>query len=306
MSYPPLLESIIAESCARFSQMLDDLPSTLAARSRAWVDSFTGGRTLSDVLQAPVSFPIALLPWWLEESLVGEADAEFQRELVYSAIAAYLSIRLHDDVMDREERADPALLPLAAVLYQEHILTFQSHFPAGSPFWNQLRAIWADSAAVTVQDADASVISEATFREASGRKCAAASVQLAAVCARRERLDLLAPWMSFVDALSRWHQFRHDLFDWHKDLTRGASTFILSQAARRKYTQETIEGWIFREGVSWARGYLKRLHGECMATARALGSLPLVEYIEERERAAEDRLAGLEAGIAAARSLFGE
>jgi len=304
MIYSPSLRRIIEESCERLDHRLDLLHPYLASRAQRWLQALTGGRRLSDSVQAPDSFPMVLLVSWLEESLEGAADREFQLGMAYSCITAYLFIRIHDNVMDGDVLADPGLLPLAGVLHQEFQSTLAAVFPPDSEFWNVFRAAWDESAFVTVYDADAKDLTEEDFLQVSGRKCSAVAIQLAAVCFRLHRREALEPWRAFLDALSVWHQFDRDLWDWNKDQAKGTTTYFLSEARRRKKPGETVDGWVYREGFSWGRVYLGRLTARLRGLSVPLQSRSVGEYIEERERSQQARFDRVERGLSAARLLF--
>ena len=304
MTYPPRLQQIIEESCERLDHRLGLLHPYLARRAHQWLNTLTGGHRLSDSVQDPDSFPMVLLVSWLEESLAGAADREFQIVMAYSCITAYLFIRIHDNVMDGDVLADPRLLPLAGVLHQEFQSSLAAVFPSDSEFWGVFRATWDESAFVTVYDADAKDLTEEDFLQVSGRKCSAVAIQLAAVCFRFHRREALEPWRAFLDALSVWHQFDRDLWDWNGDQAKGTTTFFLSEARRRKKPGETVDGWVYREGFSWGRVYLGRLTARLRGLALPLQSRSVGEYIDERERSQQDRFDRVERGLSAARLLF--
>ena len=305
MTYSPRLQDIIAESCERLDHRLDLLHPYLARRAHAWLQALTGGHSLSDSVQAPDSFPMVLLVSWLEESLAGAVDREFQLVMAYSCITAYLFIRIHDNVMDGDVLADSRLLPLAGVLHQEFQSSLAEVFPSDSEFWDVFRTTWDESAFVTVYDADAVDLTEEEFLQISGRKCAAVAIQLAAVCFRYHRREALPPWRAFIDVLSAWHQFDRDLWDWNKDQAQGTTTFFLSEARRRRKAGETVDGWVYREGFSWGRVYSSRLATRLRGLALPLHCLSVDEYIEERERSQQDRFDRVERGLSSARSLLG-
>ena len=302
--YPAELHTLILGASDRLYARFEALPPYLAGRSRRWLDTFTKGHRLEVAVEAPLSFPLVLVPWWAEEAL-GGPDAGFQADLVYSAVAMYLFIRLLDDVMDDDGTADPQLLPLAGVLHQEMQSAFQALFPVGSPFWGHFRRLWDQSAAVTVWDADALNISEDEFLGTAGLKCVAAGIQVGAVCLRAGRPEAMTPWQALVEALSVWHQFGHDLFDWKKDQESGLTTYFLCEAQRRRQPEETVDGWVFREGFAWGREYLTGLTRKLRRAAEPLGSPGLDAYLDHRVALQNQRFEELEKGLALARSLFG-
>jgi len=310
MVYPPALSAIIGRASDRVYARLASLPAYLAQRSRAWLDTFTQGHSLGAALQAPQSFPLVLPVWWAEESFAAAAghpgpDVGFQEDLVYSSLQAYLFVRLLDDVMDADADADPKLLPLAGVLHQEFQSTLARWFPEASPFWTFFRRLWDESASVTVQDADAASLTEAEFLAISGRKCLGAAIQVGAVCFHYGRTDVLEPWTHLVEALSVWHQFGHDLFDWKKDQEAGLATFYLAEADRQRAEGESVDGWVYRQGFAWGRGYRNALTQGLRDRAADLGSPGLVAYLDGRQELDDQRFETIESGLALARALFG-
>jgi hypothetical protein len=305
MTYPPALEASIRRAAARLNARLGGLPPTLASRATAWVDAFTKGHGLATAVMAPASFPMMLALWWAREAVDPNPEPAWVDDLVYSAFPAYLFIRLIDDVMDGDAGADPKLLPLAGVFHQEFQSALARWFPADAPFWAEFIRLWDESAAVTVEDASAASLTEAEFRAVSGRKCLAAGIQVAAVFHRAGQTHRLAGWLALVDELSLWHQFGHDLFDWKKDLDHGTVTWFLSEARRRKDETESVEGWVFRQGMAWGRSERDRLTQGLADRALALGIPGLAVYLAEKQALDRERFEAVEAGLAAARKLFG-
>jgi len=85
----------------------------------------------------PRSFPILLLPWWLEKTLHPCPDAAFQLDLVRSTINGYYYIRLIDNLMDGHATVELKLLPASFLLYAipDGIPT---SFPPNHAFWDLL------------------------------------------------------------------------------------------------------------------------------------------------------------------------
>jgi hypothetical protein len=305
MTFDPALVASVARAAERFDARLGTLPPSLGRRARDWVTAFTKGHGLAVAVLAPASFPMVPLLWWAETSLHPDPDPVWVDDLVYSVIPAYLFIRLLDDVIDGDAGANPKLLPLAGVFHQEFQSTLARWFPSDSTFWADFTRLWDESASVTVEDATVESLTGADFRSVSGRKCLAAGIQVAAVFHRAERRDLVAPWLSLVDELSRWHQFGHDLFDWKKDLDHGTVTWFLSEARRRVVEGESVEGWVFREGFAWGREERGRLTSGLLARADDFRLPDLREYLLFKKGLDQERFDQVEAGLAAARALFG-
>ena len=105
---------------------------------------------------------------------------------------------------------------------------------------------------------------------------------MAAVAFRYQCADLLGGWLDCYDRFARAHEMLDDFCDWHEDLAGGRSSFLLSEAARRKRPEETLHAYMLRKGL--AIGYAKMETWLCEASdiARGLHSELLNQFLEYR------------------------
>jgi hypothetical protein len=298
--YDPELLRLTDAALDRLRRGLADAAPTLSARAADWMLSLTSGRPAARYFTDPDAFPLLLLPWWLEEQMRGSVDRDFQGDLVYSSISGYYFVRLVDDLMDGRRPEPPQVIPAMLVLHAEFQYAFQSYFPADHAFWSDFFAASYEAAETAAADAAVREIDRAEFLAVSSRKVAGVKVPLAAVCHRYGGVDLMEPWTRLVVVLGRWHQMRNDIFDWRRDLEAGATTYFLSEAARRVGAGGSIHGWVLGEGLAWGMAELELWMDELLTVADAeLESAPLVAYLRQRRRRLDEQWHGLRESLAA-------
>jgi len=258
-----------------------DLPR-MAAGIQTWMKALAGSEEPADYFLHPVAFPLMLLPWWLERQLRGQADPDFQSDLVLSNASLYYYVRLVDNVMDGHATVEPKLLPAAGYFVERFHGLYQDHFENGHPFWDYFRRTWAEFCDVTAADGQLSDIDRQTFTDLVGRKVCAAKIGVAAVCHRHARRDLLPLWDEWIDVFGCWHLFREDMFDWQQDLNLGAVTYFLSEARRQKAAGEAEVGWLARAGLDWGFAQLDGWLGHLRRMTFA--SPEVFSYLQFREK----------------------
>jgi hypothetical protein len=297
--YPAELRAIVEDAIARFERRLTAAAPVLAGQTLAWVRALRADGSPTTYLTGPRAFPILLLPWWLEASLASRPDPALQADLVDAAIAGYLFVRMIDDLMDDDRDVPPAAVPALIVLHTEFQSVFARRFAADHPFWAEFRRASFAAAETASADATLEQVGRAEFERIAARKVAGAMIPIAAVCHAHGRADVLPAWADLVDRLGRWHQMRDDTLDWSRDELHGRTTYVLSEAARRRPGRPAIE-WIVEGGLGWAQDELDRRMDDAMAIARSLGSPDLVRYLEGRRADVDGQwaeMAAITAGI---------
>jgi hypothetical protein len=298
--YDPELSRIIDAAFARLYASMAEAAPFMAPQVFAWMrDVGSDIVEPADRFKHPDSFPMLLLPWWLEGTLRPAPDPSFQEDLVFSTLNGYLFIRLIDNVMDGHATVEPRLLPALGFFHTQFQAPYQRYFGCGHPFWTFFRGVWFASADVTVRDASLADIDGEQFVRAAAHKTCAARIPLAAVCYRLGRPDLIAPWSQFVDLFGCWHQMLNDLFDWRRDMEHRTQTYFLSEAARRRDPAEPVAEWVMREGFDWGMGALQGWMAELQALAAGLGSPPLAAYLATRQAMLLERREKVAAGLQA-------
>jgi hypothetical protein len=279
------LENIVAVALERIRTGLERGTPVMAQRVPGWMESLWPGHQLEEYWTHPVGFPLLLAPWWLEQTLRGKIDPPFQLELIYSSINMYYQLRLTDNVMDGDVPTDRTLLPALGFFHTEFQRPYHRYFSYEHPFWDYFTKVWFHSAEVTMLDGSMSEFDSAQFREISGQKTCAATIPLGAVCYRYDRADVLPAWSRFLELYGWWSQMLNDTFDWLKDSQNNAGTFFLSEAQRRKYSDESVTGWVIREGFGWAMETLETWMYELRALSRDLQSPAVMEHLDMRAAA---------------------
>ncbi|MEW5957939.1 MAG: hypothetical protein AB1801_09465 [Chloroflexota bacterium] len=281
--YDPALSTLISAAVLRLQSELAQAAPLMAQPVEDWIRQLSAPREPGDYFKHPLAFPALLLPWWLEQTLADAPDPALQADLIYSTINGYYYIRLIDNLMDGQATVELKLLPALGFFHTQFQLAYQRYFEAGHPFWNLFQAVWFQSAEAAWHDAALLEIDEVQFEQIAAQKVCAAKIPLAAVCYRRSRVDLIEPWSNFVDRLGCWHQMLNDLLGWHRDFSRGAVTYFLSEAGRRRSPDEPLAGWVAGEGYSWALSKLDTWMSALQQATLELGSPDLVNYLETRQ-----------------------
>lgn len=282
--YDQALKTLIASAFTRLRSELEAAAPHLAGPPLAWMSRLAGSTRPQAYFTHPESFPVLLLPWWLEKTLRPTPDAGFQADLVYSTINGYYCIRLIDNVMDRHPPGDAALLPAAGFFHLHFQRPYQRYFPFHHPFGTLFAAESSRFSDTIAREARLRRVGRRAFLTIAAHKVSPMRIPIAAVCFRNGRRDLIRPWWALCDTLGRFAQMMDDVFDWHVDLAdRGATTYFLCEAAGRKRWNESIEAWILRDGFHWGVAAVRRRLAEVRARSRALGSSELERYLARRE-----------------------
>jgi hypothetical protein len=176
---------------------------------------------------------------------------QFQHDLVYSSVNGYYFIRMLDNVMDGHGTAEKELLAMSAFFHLEFQSTYQRYFEARHPFWTSFQKYWLQAADAVSRETQVRQMDFRGFQEIAVNKLAAGKIPLTAVHYELKQRTNLGGWLAFFDRLAEWWQFADDLMDWHRDYSRGACTYLLCEATRRKQAAESVHDWIVREGFQW-------------------------------------------------------
>lgn len=298
------VDAWISAAFARLAARLAPTPH-LDARVTAWLRRLSPTDDPADYFRQPRLCPILTLPAWVEESLTGAPDETFQPDLVYSTIAGYCHIRLLDDVMDGDAAADVALLPASGFFHAEFTGIYARHFAPQHLFWESFERLWFGAAEAALADAELSSVTLEQFRVVSAQKLSPAKIPIAAVCLRHGRSDALPAWSGVAEALGEVAQLTDDVLDWREDLARGAATYFLTEAERRRGAGESATAWILREGFDWGVAQLHDRYGALHRQAADLGSTGLARHLAVHEGRLADTAAALGPGFRALATLAG-
>ena len=281
--YDSRLSHIITTSIIRLHTEMVQTAPFMAQQVEQWIKHLSGLAQPEDYFKHPLAFPSLLLPWWLEKTVGESPDLSLQAELVYSTMNGYYYIRLIDNLMDGDTTIEMELLPALNFFHTQFQSAYYRYFEHDHPFWDFFRAIWFFSAEATMKDASLTDIDETQFEKIVAQKVCAAKIPLAAVCYTYNRLDKIEPWSRFVDLFGCWHQWLNDLFDWHKDERQNTHTYFLCEAERRRNENESIAGWVAREGFTWAIEKSQGWMTDMKRLAIQLQSTELAVYLDSRE-----------------------
>ncbi len=228
----------------------------------------------------------------------------FRKTLPTSCLCGYLSIRLMDNVMDEPQSQERHILPLAGFFHHEFQSAYLDYFPPGDDFWGFFRRTWLQSIEVTILDAGGESNDLVSFLEVAAKKTCAAKIPLFAVCRHSGLQSVPEPWLQIFDGLAAFHQMFNDLIDFQRDHDALSPTFFLSVAEKRREGNETVLGWVLREGFDWGYGELKGMIERLVRDAQACCSSDLSLYLELRKRDLDTLRQDMTGGIEAIRSIL--
>lgn len=296
--YDPKLIEIIGSADQRIKSELRRAAPFMAEKTEAWMRHCYGEGALSAYFSHPEAYPMFLLPWLLEETIVPDHDLEFQSDVAYSTLNGFHYIRLIDNVMDGDVTSEVELLPILGYFHSNFQSPYHRYFEFGHPFWNTFASVWLETAEVTYRDGSFQEVGRDEFIGVSARKTGATKIPIAAVCHRYSRLGLLTLWSQFVDVFGCWNQMQNDLFDWHRDLTSNVTTYFLAEGKRQKRADDTEAEWVMREGFDWGINELAAWSSEMRALGRELQTKLLIAYLENREAIIAERSVAVAEGFA--------
>jgi hypothetical protein len=261
------------------------------------MNSLWVGPQLEDYWVHPEAFPMLRAPWWMEEKLSHNPNPPLQADLIYSSINIYCYVRLIDNVMDGDVATDLNLLPILGLFHTEFESVYRHLFSSEHPFWESMTTLWFHSAEVTMLDGSMADFDLAQFVDIAAQKTSAAKIPVAAVAYKYGRADLLPSWSRFLDRFACWSQMLNDTFDWLSDSFHHRGTFFLSEAARRKKDDESVLGWVLREGLEWGMDTLETWMSEIKVLAKDLDCPDLLDYLDGRASTLARRRAVLIEGL---------
>jgi len=298
--FPQIIQDVVSTLMADFEQSAP----FMAQQAIPWMHELSGSATPADYFLHPQAFPSLLLPWWCEATYHPTLDLTLQRTLAYSTINGYYYIRLIDDLMDGDTVAEVNLLPTLNFFHTKFLVAYQQYFPATHPFWPAFQQIWYQSGSVSMQDAQLTDLTLLQFKQIAAQKICAAKIPLLAVCYHYQQTEAMETWLTLVDRLGCWHQMLNDLFDWHKDLHHGNSTFFLAEGARCKSEDESLAMWVINSGFEWGVELLNEWLIELQALAKQLNQPELISYLQTREQMFKQRVTDAQAGFTTLANLF--
>jgi hypothetical protein len=297
--YDSQLSSLITAAVSRLQTNMAQAAPVMAQHVTRWMQYLAGGRPPENYFKHPQAFPSLLLPWWLEMSLVGKHDAQFQADMAYSTINGYYTIRLIDNLMDSHATVELKLLPALNFFQTQFQAAYQPYFVAEHPFWDFFQTTWFHSAEVTLRDALLTDLDATQFEQVAAQKTCAAKIPLIAVCYHYDRPDMMAAWSRWVDLFGCWHQFLNDCFGWHRDYVSQTPTYFLAEAERQRQPDEPVAGWVARQGFAWALETARQWMSTLQVLAQELGSPEMLSYLETREAMLQQQATEVATGLTA-------
>ena len=231
----------------------------------------------------PQAFPMLLLPWWAEKSILGRLDTDFQSSIVNATINGYYYIRLIDNLMDGHATVELELLSALGIFHTDLLTALHPYFEHGHEFWDFFSATSLQSAEFATVDAQLTDISRKRFVEVAAKKTCGAKVPVAAVCFKNDCPELIEQWTVFIDLLGCWHLMLDDVFDWSGDFERQTPSYFLSEAKRQKKIDESVPEWILREGFEWGVENVRDWIDASRSVAQELRSPDLMVYLDTRD-----------------------
>lgn len=301
--YTEELHTIIKNACADFDKSVENSTAYWKKNITIWLAKLNKGLSLQKQIEYPDSFPLFLLPYWLEKSFKGGISEELQRDLAFSSIHMYLYVRFIDNVMDGDDVADNDILTVLNVFHSEFQRVYSKYFAYDHPFWNHFKEIWYTSGAISSEDLISNVIDEDHFRNLCGRKFCFAAIPVAAVCCLNGREDLIPHWVDFINEMSCFSQMSNDFFDWHKDSRNNNMTFFLCEAEKQR-GEESIAGWVYNEGLQWGFDYMMSQIEDLKNLAEKAAISDVFTYIDQRRDILLERYDLFKKGLAGLKKIW--
>jgi hypothetical protein len=270
----------------------------MADHAEIWMNGLSRTGIAADYFQHPLAFPMLLLPRWVEESIHGSVDENFQADLIYSSVSGYYFIRMVDNVMDEQSALEMRLLPMTAFFHAEATGVYHRYFQHDHPFWKYFSYWNAQSAALAIEDGLSKQITLDDFKQIAGKKVIGGKIPLVAVLSRYDRLGDLTEWEHFYDKLSCWHQMLNDVMSWNRDTQHGTPSYFLCEGDQRKHLHETRLAWLLRDGFAWGLATLEEWIQELHGLASNLRSPGLIDYLQHRETLLQSQITDLKSSVA--------
>ena len=281
--YAPILERAITDSVNRLEVTLTKKLPLSKSYISDWLKYLSGTEDPADYYRhVPIS-PMFWFPWFLESALTQTSYPTLQADLVESTVNGYYYIRLIDNLADHHTTVELELLPLLGIFHTHFQMPYQKYFDYTHPFWEFFSVTWFHSADVTIMDTKSLQQDQTQFMEIAAQKICAIKIPLAAVAYYYNHPELIRPWSQLVDDFGRWHQMCSDLFHWHEDLSQGVTTYFLSEAQKRKNTNESLADWVLREGFQWGMEVLDNWMTNVQSKACQLNNDDLINYLTYRQ-----------------------
>lgn len=286
----PKLSEIISAAFERLDGAATEVSDHFSLQIERWMRDAFGTDHPEEAFKNPQAYPLLLMPWFAEKSLLPEPDLTFQSDLVYSTINGYCCIRMMDNLMDGHGEGDLTNLPTLNFFHTQFHSPYQRYFAYDHPFWECFQTVWLHSADVTMRDAQLPEIDRAAFEEVTAQKTCGAKIPITAVFYHNRRPEKIDDWMRLVDLFGCWHQMQDDIFDWLKDYRGDTQTYLLSEYERRKRPNELPPEWIIREGLEWGLTLLNGWMDEMLILAKGQESEQLEAYLIGRARILSEQI----------------
>ena len=254
-----------------------------------WLDRLSRGKGPIGRFLEPLMFPLFEPPFWVEEGSGHDRDEKFLEDLAVSTLNGYYFLRLVDEVMDGHSTTEKTFLSVSAFFHTKFQFVYQGYFPSDHPFWAQFTSIWLCTNEVTIAEKGSEPLTEEGFVAISANKLAALKIPVLAACYHYGQMGEISSWIHFCDTLGQFFQMLDDACDWRTDLIDGQPSFFLAEAERKRSQGESIEAWILRDGLPWAKRWLHQKMSTLEASAESLGSVHAERYLRDLQTRLDER-----------------
>lgn len=277
------LKNIVNSAAVELEKYVEKHSPYLGKIFSSWMRKLSENIRAETYFTHPHAFPLLLFPWWMETIYEKNHDIDFQKTLVYSSMSGYYFIRIVDDIMDEVESKYTKFLPLAALLHSQFQYSYSKYFAHDHPFWEIFEKYWILSSESAIKDSALKDISLSDFREVASKKVCAGKIPLYAVALKAGHFGIPEGWGRLFDIFSMWHQMNNDFVDWNRDMLKNRNTYILSEAARRKGSSESIALWMCREGAPHIIKLMQEWMNEMIDISTRLNCPKMEAYLRGRD-----------------------
>ncbi|MBM4345244.1 MAG: hypothetical protein FJ100_17885 [Deltaproteobacteria bacterium] len=272
----------LAEASARLRAWSLCLHGDLRAAFEAMAATTGAGAAQgAEAYLSPVSQPVVLLPLWLSAGLADQVVVD----LLGSALAGYLAVRVQDDWCDRGTGDARCAMVLSAALLARHAALAGQH-AVGQDYWKLHADHWERYATAMSAEqhlaAGDGAFGEAEFQRVldRSRPVVLPGAAALALTGRWNQVHDLASW---VDAVVAAHQRFDDLRDGLEDLQAGLRTMVLAQSGAR--TPGQWVAWLASGGASVELAMADRELAQAQGIAQRMGMPEAAPWISARRAA---------------------
>lgn len=268
-------------------RFIDNLPSELSGHARKLMQrhGYVVAPSGKGPHTNPLGHPLFDLVLWIDNATADRPiDPDTVRDICYSSLFGYLSVRADDDFFDGDWGNAQAAMMTSTVFRMRHQALLAAHV-SDRTFWDRFETVWREYAEAMLREHElhepSSAFEPVDFELILG-KSQPLEIPPSAILAMKERWDLAPDVTRLVRHLTRSTQILDDFVDAPTDLASGNYTLMV-----RKLGGLEGEGELRRAMVARFDEVMAEVSQEldmAVALAEGIGVLGVTLWAEERKR----------------------